>query len=154
MKNKTILLLAVLIMCICLTECSKNKPETQVTAFLQEFYTANSLNRYTILMQTAQSEGLTEQAIVNYHEGIRPYLTDDALLKIELERRLFQFDSICHDKADSWSIEDISLVRQNKEIKYYDFSVLISSDKQELDFSGSITLDDNNRISNVYFAEP
>ena len=71
-----------------------------VGGFLGEFFTPNRFHRYDrFLEETAADPQELEllAAIHHYHERVMPYLTENALFKMEMERQLQRFDMYCKD---------------------------------------------------------
>ena len=69
--------------------------QQNVGGFLGEFFTPNRFHRYDRFMEETGDLPESVEAIDHYHARVKPYLTEKALFKMEMERQLSRFDEYC-----------------------------------------------------------
>lgn len=129
--------------------------ETPGLAFLEEFFTVGKDGRWEVWMQAMFSSysGAVEEAIPIYHSGVAPYMTEQALLDLELSRTLSNLDMLCKAKADDWHL-GLIWIHPASERGFYAYEVGISYEKdgstQFATLDGSYAVNGNGQIDSFY----
>jgi hypothetical protein len=126
--------------------------QQDVGGFLGEFFTPNRFHRYDrFLEETAADPQELESlaAIHHYHERVMPYLTENALFKMEMGRQLQRFDMYCKDTFQGVHYPvQIEVTQASLQENAYNFTVTMENRTRTIQktFTGSYIEDKDGKI--------
>ena len=123
--------------------------QQNVGGFLGEFFTPNRFHRYDRFMEETGDLLESVEAIDHYHARVMPYLTENALFKMEMERQLSRFDEYCMVTFQSVHYPvQIEVTQASLQENAYNFTVTMENKARTIQktFTGSYIEDKDGKI--------
>ncbi|MBO5518055.1 MAG: hypothetical protein J6A42_08275 [Firmicutes bacterium] len=123
--------------------------QQNVGGFLGEFFTPNRFHRYDRFMEETGDLLESVEAIDYYHARVMPYLTENALFKMEMERQLSRFDEYCMVTFQSVHYPvQIEVTQASLQENAYNFTVTMENRTRTIQktFTGSYIEDKDGKI--------
>ena len=137
---------------------SLHSGDQSLRGFLGEFFTPNRFHRFDTFRQEIADGGPGQQdAIDHYHVRLVPYLTEQALLEMEMGRQLARFDQYCKDTFGQIRFPlQIEVTQSSLQENAYNFSVTIENVSRTVTktFTGSYIEGDGGKVDSFTVVYP
>jgi hypothetical protein len=131
--------------------------QQDVGGFLGEFFTPNRFHRYDRFVEETGDLPESVEAIDHYHARVMPYLTDNALFKMEMGRQLSRFDQYCMVRFQSVHYPvQIEVTQASLQENAYNFTVTMENKARTVQktFTGSYIEDEDGKIESFTVVFP
>lgn len=149
MKKTLLFLMAVFV--LVLSGCTRQSSDNVIEQFLMAFYSVENLEQ---AQNSIDKLAVSDDAAVEYHESISPFVAESCMDSIIANRCLLQVQKAATEKGRTFSVSNIKLDATKSATK---FSLTVTATEKEggkaydIEQSGQINASEDGKISSVFF---